>query len=257
MPKKQNEWPEKGELVLGTVVRVNPYSAYISLEEYKGKEGMIHISEAARKWIKDIREIVKEGQKVVVLVLNVEKEKNHITLSLKRVNKRSAEEKLKEYKREIKAEKMLAQVAKEIGLSLEKAYEEIGFRLQEEFGELFKVFQMSQDTQGYEFLIKKGIPEKWAKLIKQIAEKQMEIKESYVKTAIELRSLNPDGINIIRKVLEDAKNKNNLEIKYISAPRYHIYLKTKDAKAGERRLKEIAEEIVKTVNEMGGEGIVK
>jgi translation initiation factor 2 subunit 1 len=257
MPKKQSEWPEKGELVLGTVIRVNPYSASISLEEYKNKEGMIHISEAARKWIKDIREIVKEGQKIVVLVLNVEKEKNHITLSLKRVNKRSAEEKLREYKREQKAEKMLAQVAKETGLSLEKTYEEIGFKLQEEFGELFKAFQMSQTPQGYDLLIKKGIPDKWAKVIKQIAEKQMEIKESFIKAELELRSLKPNGVETIKKVLEDAKNKNNLEIKYISAPKYYIYLKTKDAKAGERKLKEIAEEIVKSINSMGGEGLAK
>src|SRR3989304_5721689 len=135
MPKKPSDWPERNELVIGTVVRVNPYSAYISLEEYGNKEGMIHISEAARKWIKDIREVIKEGQKIVVLVLDVDKEKKNITLSFKRVNKRSAEEKLKGFKREQKAEKMLAQVAKEMGLSLEKTYEEIGFKLQEEFGE--------------------------------------------------------------------------------------------------------------------------
>src|SRR3989337_2948601 len=150
MPKKPNQWPEKYELVIGKVVRVNPFSAYISLEEYGKKEGMIHISEAARKWIKDIREVLKEGQNVVVQVLVVDQEKKHITLSLKRVNKREAEEKLKEFKREQKAEKMLAQVAKETGLSLEKAYEEIGFKLQEEFGELFKAFQMSQSPQGYD-----------------------------------------------------------------------------------------------------------
>ena len=173
MPKKPSDWPERNELVIGTVVRVNPYSAYISLEEYGNKEGMIHISEAARKWIKDIREVIKEGQKIVVLVLDVDKEKKHITLSFKRVNKRSAEEKLKGFKREQKAEKMLAQVAKEMGLSLEKTYEEIGFKLQEEFGELFKAFQMSQTQQGYELLIRKGVPEKWVKVIKEIAEKQM------------------------------------------------------------------------------------
>ena len=257
MPKKQNEWPERNELVIGTVIRVNPFSAYVSLEEYGNKEGMIHISEIARKWIKDVREIVKEGQRIVVLVLDIDKEKRHITLSLKRVDKRTAEEKLKEYKREQKAEKMLAQLAKEMGISLEKAYEEIGFKLQEEFGELFKAFQISQTPQGYDLLIRKGIPEKLARAIREIAEKQMEIKEAFVKTSVELRCLKPNGINIIKKILEDAKQKNNLEIKYISAPKYYLYIKTKDAKSGERKIKEVAEEIVNNITKLGGEGSVR
>jgi len=64
-------------------------------------------------------------------------------------------------------------------------------------------------------------------------------------------------INIIKKILQEAENKNDLEIKYISAPKYYIYLKTKDAKMGERKLKEVAEEIVREINKAGGEGFVR
>ena len=84
---KEEKWPKRGELVIGTVVRINPFSVFIALEEYDKKEGMVHISEVAGKWVRDIRKFVKLGEKVVVEVMFVDKEKRQIGLSLKRVKK--------------------------------------------------------------------------------------------------------------------------------------------------------------------------
>jgi len=257
MPKKASEFPKRNELVIGTVVRVNPYSAYVTLEEYGNKEGMIHISEVARKWIKDVREVIKQGQKIVALVLDVDEEKNHIALSIKRVSRTDSEEKMKEYKREQKAEKMLVAVAKEMGVDVNDAYKEVGFKIQEEFGELFKAFQMTLTPQGYDLLIRKGIPEKWAKALRSVAKKQMELKETNIKGFLELRSLKPDGINVIKKVLLEAEKEHGLEIKYISAPKYMIVLKSKKAKEGERMLKNIGEKIIENFKKMGGEASFK
>lgn len=257
MTRKPNEWPDRNELVIGTVVRVNPYSAFITLEEYGNKEGMVHISEVARKWIKDIREFVKEGQKVVALVMNVDKEKNHIALSMKRISKHESEERMKEFKREQKAEKMLTSVAKELSMSLDEVYKKIGFKLQTEFGEIFKAFQTSLTPQGYDLLIKKGIPENWLRVIKNVAEKQMEVKEVKIKGFIELKCPTPDGIEKIKKILVDSQNKYGIEIKYISAPKYTISIKSKDAKASERKLKEIADSMIKGIEACGGEGSFK
>jgi len=253
---KEEKWPERGELVIGTVTRVNPYSAFIALEEYPEKEGMIHISEVAGKWVRDIREFVKTGKKVVVLVMNVDKEKNHITLSLKRVKRYDAEEKMKEYKRDIKARKMFDIVIKKLNLSPNEV-QEISTKLQEIFGELFKAFQLSLTPQGYDLLIRKGIPENWAKEIKSVAQEQMELKEVEIKGIIELKCFKPDGIEIIKKVLNDVKEKHEIDIKYISAPKYSLILKTKDAKLGERKLKEASEEVIKNLKLLGGEGSFK
>jgi len=256
MRKKATEWPERNELVIGTVSRVNPYSAFVSLEEYE-KEGMIHISEVAGKWVRDIRKFVKVGQKIVVRVMRVDREKGHINLSLKRVRRFDAESKMKEYKRGLKAEKMLAQVAKKLNMDLKKAYEEIGFKLNDIFGEMFKAFQTSLTDKGYEILLRKGVPEEWAKVIKSVAEEQMEIKEVDIKGMVELKCFKPDGVKIIKKILSDAKKKYDLDTKYISAPRYSLSLKTKDAKAGERKLKEAAEDIIQNIKNFDGEGVFK
>lgn len=254
---KKGEWPERRELVIGTVTRVNPYSVFISLEEYGGKEGMVHISEVAGKWVRDIRDFVKVGKKVVALVMNVDVEKQHIALSLKRVRTYDSEEKMREYKRGLKAEKMLEVVAKKLNMSSSEAQEKIGEKLQEIFGELFKAFQMSMNPQGYELLIKKGVSEDWAKVIKDVASEQMELKEIEIRGTVELNCFKPDGIEIIKKVLKDSKEKYSVSIRYVSAPKYSLSIKTKDAKLGEKTIKEASEYIIKNMKSLGGEGSFK
>lgn len=248
---KRSGFPDVGELVVGTISNVNPYSAFVKLNEYPGKEGMIHISEVARKWISDIREFAKVGQNVVALVMRVDEEKGHIALSLKRVNKKAADERMKEYKREQKAEKMLALVGKEMGLTLEQVYEQIGFKLQETFDEIFKAFQVALDNE--ELLRKKGIEEKWIAALKAVAEKALEAKEVEIKGIAELKCFSSNGADVIKKILCEAEKKFGLEIKYISAPRYSLSLKTKNAKAGEKRLEEAGEFLASVIKAEGGE----
>ena len=253
MVKKESQFPVIGELVTGKVVRLNPFSALVRLDEYPGVEGMIPISEVARKWIKDIREFVREGDAVVVKVMRVEEDRGHVELSMKRVSKNEADAKLKEIKREQKAEKMLETAAKEMGVSLDKAYTEVGFKFQEEFGEMWKVFQTSMTPDGRDMLAKKGIPEKWIKAIAAVAEKTIELKEIGIKGTLELKSPAPDGLEHIKKILADVEKKG-IEVHYISAPKYLLNFKTKDAKKGEKLIREAAEEATKKIEATGGEG---
>ncbi len=58
--------PEPWELVLATVARIVPYGAYLTLDEYGDAEGLLHISEISSRWVKNIRDHVKEGEKTVL-----------------------------------------------------------------------------------------------------------------------------------------------------------------------------------------------
>ena len=237
MPRKPYEFPEKGELVIGRVKEINPHSAVIELLEYPKKEGMVHISEVARKWVRDIRNFVKPSQIVVALVLHVDERKNFIALSLKRVNKREKEKKLQEYRREEKAEKMLELVAKELKIPLDEAYEKIGFFLYEEFGEMYKGFLTAREKP--ELLVKKGLDKKYAEAVRKIAEKSIEIRKKEFKAEIELKCFEGDGIKRIKKLLSAIKKKFGVEIKYIASPKYMLVLKHRDPKKGEKILEEI------------------
>ncbi|MBU5557622.1 MAG: translation initiation factor IF-2 subunit alpha [Candidatus Aenigmatarchaeota archaeon] len=250
MPKKEREWPEPNELVIGKITKVNPFSAFVALEEYPGKEGMVHISEVARKWIKDIREFVKEGQPVVALVLNVEPAKGHIALSLKRVSDHEAEEKLKEYKREAKAEKMLAAAAKKLNVSLDVAYKQVGFKMRKDFGELFRAFQTVQENEAA--FSAKGYPAEWIAAIKAVAETALAVKEVKLKGTLELKCPAPDGVEVIKNIL--TKLPSGITASYISAPKYMLTMKTRDAKTGEKALRSAAEAAIKSIQAAGGSG---
>ncbi|MDK2914747.1 MAG: translation initiation factor 2 subunit 1 [Thermococcaceae archaeon] len=94
MPRKAKEYPEEGEFVVATVKNIHPYGAFLKLDEYPGKEGFMHISEVAPTWVKNIRDYLKEGQKIVAKVIRVDPSKGHIDLSLKRVNQQQRKAKL-------------------------------------------------------------------------------------------------------------------------------------------------------------------
>ena len=100
-------WPEPGDLLVCTVTQVVDFGAFVTLDEYPGKQGLIHISEVASGWIKYIRDHVREGQKIVCKVLNVDRSRHHIDLSLKDVNEHQRREKIQEWKADQKSWKWL------------------------------------------------------------------------------------------------------------------------------------------------------
>lgn len=71
---------EAGAKIAGTVSRLTDFGAFVDLG---GVDGLIHISEMSWGRISNPREVLKEGQAVEVFVLDVDKEKGKISLSLK------------------------------------------------------------------------------------------------------------------------------------------------------------------------------
>jgi translation initiation factor 2 subunit 1 len=243
--------PERDELVICRITKLHPNSAFAILVEYD-KTGMIHVSEVAKRWVRDIREFVKENQYVVCRVMKVEGD--HIFLSIKRVAKEQANSKLNEFKRERKAEKMLELAGKELDLDLNKSYEDVGYKLQDEFGSLFKAFEFAMNDP--ELLKSKGIPDKWVKVLSDIAAKNYVEKEYHVKASLKLVSYQPDGIKVIRNALSEAES-SGLEVKYISAPKYLITGKGKKHKQVEAKVNKAAENVVKKIKQSNGLGEFK
>jgi small subunit ribosomal protein S1 len=68
-------------VVPGKVTRLMQFGAFVELEP--AVEGLIHVSELAPQHVRRVADIVKEGQEVSVMVLNVEKAQHRIALSLK------------------------------------------------------------------------------------------------------------------------------------------------------------------------------
>jgi polyribonucleotide nucleotidyltransferase len=75
---------EVGKTYLGKVTRVVDFGAFVEI--FPGTEGLLHISEIAERRIRDIREEVKMGDKILVKVLNIDNQ-NKIRLSRRAVLK--------------------------------------------------------------------------------------------------------------------------------------------------------------------------
>ena len=69
-----------GEIVEGKVSNIMPFGAFISLPD--NKTGLVHISEVAADFIKDIKEHLKPGENVKVKVIKID-DSGKISLSIK------------------------------------------------------------------------------------------------------------------------------------------------------------------------------
>lgn len=69
-----------GDKIEGVVSRILDFGAFVDLG---GVDGLIHISEISWKRVKKVSDVLKEGDKVTVYVLEVDAHKNKISLSLK------------------------------------------------------------------------------------------------------------------------------------------------------------------------------
>ena len=78
---------EVGAIVEGKVTGITKFGAFVELPG--GKTGMVHISEVAATYVKEIRDFIQENQTVKVKVLAVTPE-GKINLSMKRAVEQAA-----------------------------------------------------------------------------------------------------------------------------------------------------------------------
>lgn len=71
-----------GDILEGTVRRLSDYGAFVDLG---GIDGLLHISEMSWMRINHPKEVLKEGQKINVMVLRLDKENGKISLGLRQV----------------------------------------------------------------------------------------------------------------------------------------------------------------------------
>jgi len=76
---------EVGSKLLGKVTGITNFGAFVELEA--GKTGLVHISEVADNYVKDINDHLTVGDEVKVKVINVEKD-GKIGLSIKKAKDR-------------------------------------------------------------------------------------------------------------------------------------------------------------------------
>lgn len=252
MVRTKNEWPAERDLVVGTVHKVLNYGAFAYLDEYPGKEAFIHISEVSAGWVKNIRDYVRENQKIVARVLRVNPRKGHVDVSLKRIREDQRTRKIQQWKIEQKAEKLLEFTAKSLGKDLDAGYDEVGYAIMDEFGDLYGAFEAAAE-EGVDVLVERGVDENWARAITEVAEKNISPPEVQINGYVNLTSYAPNGVETIRNALRSIKDEN-ISVQCVGAPKYRLTVVSSDYPTAEDILNKTAQKAIKFVEKAGGTG---
>ena len=234
------EWPEVGYLVIATVKRVESYGAYVGLDEFGGKEGLLHISEISSRWVRNIRNHVRPGQKVVLQVLRIDRSKEQVDLSLRRVSRDEKRKKLEEWKKARKAETLLTQAALDLKTDVDSLYESDGSKIVEYYGSLYEGLEASSKS-GVTALHESGVSKKVAKVLSEIAKDKIVFKGVTIQGIIEMTSLSNAGVEDIKMAFIDASEvadeyDSSINITTLGAPKYRIELTADDYKKAELAL---------------------
>lgn len=258
---KKSEWPERGELLLATVKKVTDYGAYVALEEYGNKEGLLHRSEISSSWVRNIRNHVREGQKLVLKALRVDPQKGHVDLSRKRVTKRERIDKIFAFKHERKAETFIRIVAEVVNKPVKEFFEEVVPPLEETYGDLYTALEEASRI-GPEALTKAGISFDIAQTLADLASEKIKPPQVEIKGILNLTSRKPDGVEIIRKALQESQKTSSpngvkIHISTIAPPKYRLKVEADNYKQAETMIQKAAEVAIKITTKSGGTGSFK
>jgi translation initiation factor 2 subunit 1 len=240
--------PEQGEIILATVTKVMDHGAYVTLDEYDGIQGFLHISEIAPGWIRSVNRFVKDGEKKVLLVKKVKA--GDIDLSLKQVSKDQKKQKLKEVKKFEKGKTLLQNVQDKAKLSDEEI-EKIEDKIYTKFDSVYDAF-MEIARNGITTIKELKLTKKTATAIEEICSK-IKLPSVEIRGIMEITNNKSDGVEIIKKTLLDAiKKDSTLDITYLGAPKYRISITSEDFKSAEKSLKPIIQEIQTNIEKKKG-----
>ncbi|MFH0848313.1 MAG: translation initiation factor IF-2 subunit alpha [archaeon] len=256
MTETTERYPEVNELVVATVARVIGYGAYVRLDEYEGREGLIHISEVATTWVRNINNYLREGQKLVLRVLRVNRQRNEVDLSLRRVSGRERAETMLEWKRDKRGEGILKNTAERLAAD-EASVTALREKILQKYESVYDALEKSTKD-GEEIFLNLDISSQWATGLTENAKSKIKIKRATMNATLQLTISKSKGIEAIKTALLNAKQiatkDSKIRIYTIGAPKYRIEVDAPDYSDAETILEEAVSEALTTLKDAGGEG---
>jgi translation initiation factor 2 subunit 1 len=254
---KYSGWPDNGELVVGKVDEIADFGVFVDLEEYEDKRGLVHISEVASGWIKNVRDHVREGQTVVAKVLDVDTSSQQIDLSLKDVNEHQRKDKIQEWKNEQKADKWMSLAFGED--VADEEYSAVANAILAEYDTLYEGFEAAA-IHGAEALEDTDLDDDEVEQIVSTARENVSVPYVNVTGYVDLRCPTGDGVDHIKEALQAAEgngeipNEVDLTVSYVGSPEYRIKVKAPDYKTAESQLEASAARAREAIEAHGGTG---
>ncbi|MEM4291016.1 MAG: S1 RNA-binding domain-containing protein [Candidatus Caldarchaeum sp.] len=248
--------PEVGELVLGRILSVKDYGAYVEVEDYKGYEGFIHVSEVSLKWVRNIREHLKEGQKTVFKIIRVNPETLQIDLSIRRVSQKERFDKLLEVKKKTK-------VLKVIKLLESSGFKNVAEQLLYAYPSLTTLYDMLEKFAAGEPAqsLFPTISETELEHLRRAVEQEIKVREVEMRVDLVLRCDGPTGVEAIRAAAAEAEKTAGqaeaVEISTKGAPVYSMLVKAPSRERASELIAKAFEACSATMARYGGSAQLK
>ncbi|NHK29850.1 MAG: S1 RNA-binding domain-containing protein [Asgard group archaeon] len=249
-------YPKRNELVVASVREVAGHGAYVSLDEYNNIRAYVHISEISRTWVKNIRNHIRDGQRIVAKVLRVDPQRRQIDLSIKRVPDQMKKLKLLETKRENTAKALFKLILERLPKEELKLEYEVKDILIHNYEMLFYGLEFAS-TCTQKALMDLGINEVWAKAIRKIASENIIATTVEIRGSVEISIPGGNGVLHLQEALlagrDNVKEKKTIiKIYTEGSPRYAIEVESEDYKVAEKALENALIRIEDVVNEYNG-----
>ncbi len=243
-------FPEESEIVMCTVTSVQYNSVFITLDHFGGRTGIIHISEVSPGRIRNIRDYVKEGKKVICKVLRINRERGHIDLSLRRVTESQKRNMNTQIKQEMLAEKIISFAAKELKTTLEKLYDTVSKKVFEQYDLIYTCFE---DVATGEFTLDKlGLDKKLTEKLDFLIKQRIKPPEVALSGKFAITVYDENGVGIIKDAFKKAEDEF-VTVTYAGAGNYNILVKSEDYKTAEKILEKFTNFITEFIEEHDGE----
>jgi len=219
---------EEGQIVLCTVENIIGTTVFVKIEG--NREGTIVTSEIAPGRIRNLRDYVIPGKKIVCKILRIRD--NRIHLSLRRVKPFERKELLSKIEKERSYKAIIETV-----LGKEDAKKAIE-RIKEKYFILDFFEEIRKSPKLIEDYLDKGQSEKILKILESKKEKPKEIKQVF-----KLSNKSSNGIVIMKNILQESCSGTKCNIKYLAAGKYSISIKGEDFKGIKSEINKTMESI--------------
>jgi translation initiation factor 2 subunit 1 len=244
-------FPEVNDVVYCSVKNISGgNTVFVDIEEFE-KEGIITISEIAPGRIRNLRDHVEEGRKIVCKVIRVDPNRNRIDVSLRRVSVIMRNQKLEIIKKEEFAEKMYADAAKEISITKDELFEKTYAPIFEDYETVFESLYaiMIDNTKINMFT---DLDEKQRELFLKFINDRIKPEEVTIKKVFKLTSHAKEGADIVRDSIDRAFKPFNYDkflITYKAAGEYGVTIVHEDKKSADKMYSDFMSNLEKEAKE--------
>ena len=257
---KNRGLPAFGDLVIGTVKRIDTYGAYVTLDEYGGIEARVDRREIALRRIRSIRRHLQVGQQTVFKVKRAQERPVQIDLSLRRVQRNERREKLISWNQQQKVEKILTTLAERTGVSDQTVEESVVKPLWDRGEDVYATFKKISEKRKLPAELS-GIPGNLQDELIRLCSSEIQPRKEFLTGILILSSRNKYGANDIREAalaaLSAGTEDATVTLNVMGTPLYRLRVESSDKKVATAVFDSAVQKSIAKIEERGGFGELK